>query len=301
MAYRNNGHLDEATIKYGEGVLTLRKSNKLIGVKSQPGIRGDILSAVAPGLGKSDSQTQTLGGFRLINVEDAPATLEETLDTLRANEVVSKGTHVYYTSDDEVPFVPTGQIYVECSEDTTPEQCQQLIQEHGLQILEARGEHVLIVKVTERSSNPVKTADALQKSPMIKKAEPDLATPGKLRAFAVPVDLRLTEQWHLRNTGFHRSTVVGFRSGADARVVAAWEAAGSLGSPSVIVAVIDDGFDLSHPDLSGSGKIVAPKDFTRNSANPIPDVDAADWHGSACLYACSMGAGSLRGSNRKMV
>ncbi|HEX2610248.1 MAG TPA: S1/P1 nuclease [Gemmatimonadales bacterium] len=48
------------------------------------------------------------------------------------------------------------------------------------------------------------------------------------------------------------------------------------------MAIIDDGFDLSHPDLMGDWKIVAPKDFTRNSASPIPDPLNEDWHGTAC-------------------
>jgi hypothetical protein len=45
------------------------------------------------------------------------------------------------------------------------------------------------------------------------------------------------------------------------------------------VVVIDDGFDLTHPDLSGVGWILAPKDFTRNTTNPSPDLFAQDWHG----------------------
>jgi subtilisin family serine protease len=75
---------------------------------------------------------------------------------------------------------------------------------------------------------------------------------------------------------------MGFKKGADARVVSAWIAGQSVGSPQVIVAVIDDGFDLSHPDLSGPGKFVHAWDFTRNSASPLPDPKSEDWHGTAC-------------------
>ena len=80
----------------------------------------------------------------------------------------------------------------------------------------------------------------------------------------------------------HRGTRVGFKKGADARVVAAWRHAKTLGDPTVVVAVIDDGFDLKHPDLSGEGKIVSPMDFTRNSNEPVPDLLGEDWHGTAC-------------------
>jgi subtilisin family serine protease len=46
--------------------------------------------------------------------------------------------------------------------------------------------------------------------------------------------------------------------------------------------VIDDGFDLSHPDFSGAGKIVAPKDYVDGDARPFPETDAGDYHGTPC-------------------
>ncbi|WP_228038773.1 S8 family peptidase [Nostoc sp. LEGE 12450] len=208
--------------------------------------------------------------------------MENTLDTLRNNAVVASGTHVFYTSEDEVPFVPTGQLYVICADDADPEKCQQLLEEHNLEFIEARGERKFIVQVTSESENPIKTAQSLQQSPLITVAEPDLATFGKLKVFTTPLDSLLRDQWHLRNTGFHRGTSQGFLKGADARVIDAWESSQTLGSPGVIVAVIDDGFDLSHPEFVGNGKVVAPRDFTRNSLDPQPDFLQEDWHGTAC-------------------
>ncbi|MEM8908971.1 MAG: S8 family serine peptidase, partial [Bacteroidota bacterium] len=49
-----------------------------------------------------------------------------------------------------------------------------------------------------------------------------------------------------------------------------------------VVAVIDDGFDLYHPDLSGPEKIVAPKDFADNDAIPFPRKATDDYHGTPC-------------------
>jgi hypothetical protein len=85
--------------------------------------------------------------------------------------------------------------------------------------------------------------------------------------------------------------------GADARVVAAWQRAQSLGSPACVVAVIDDGFDLTHPDLSGTSKVVAPWDFTTNTDNPSPrsfnpDPRRGDYHGTACA---GVAIGNLNG------
>lgn len=277
-----NTHMDEVQLTYGGCDLRLKKSDKYIAVRPRPGLKREVISEVVPELASPDPAAKSLGGFRLLNVEDAPAPMEATLDALRADASIEAGTHVFHTSDDEVPFVPTGQLYVECTPEATPEECQQLIEQHGLQIVEARGPRELIVQVTAQSKNPIKTARSLLESPLVKVAEPDLATPGRLAVFAVPTDGRLIDQWHLRNQGLHHGTNIGFLPGADARVIEAWETASSLGQPNVVVAVIDDGFDLSHPDLIGSWKIVAPKDFTRNSGSPLPDPLTEDWHGTAC-------------------
>jgi subtilisin family serine protease len=274
-------HLDQVDLKYGGQDLPLTKSAKLIAVKPRPESRS-MLSELIPQVARTEAPGSRLGGFELINVSDAELPMEETLDELRANPAITVGTHVFHTSDDEVPFVPTGQIYIECSPDATLEQCQNLLEQHHLEIVEARGERELIVQVTPDAENPVKTVQGLQQSPYIKVAEPDLATPGKIHQLMLPTDALIADQWHLRNNGFHRGTSLGFRAGADARVIEAWEASQSLGSPNVVVAVIDDGFDLSHPDLAGDWKVVAPWDFTRNSASPLPDPLLEDWHGTAC-------------------
>jgi subtilisin family serine protease len=274
-------HLDQVDLKYGGQDLPLKKSEKFIAVKPRPESRS-MLSELIPRVTPTEAPGSRLGGFELINVSDAELPMEESLDALRANPAITVGTHVFHTSDDEVPFVPTGQIYIECSPDASLELCQNLLEQHHLEIVEARGERELIVQVTPDADNPVKTAQALQQSPYIRLAEPDLATPGKIHQFALPTDAFIADQWHLRNNGFHRGTSLGFRAGADARVIEAWEASQSLGSPNVVVAVIDDGFDLSHPDLAGDWKVVAPWDFTRNSASPLPDPLLEDWHGTAC-------------------
>ncbi len=68
------------------------------------------------------------------------------------------------------------------------------------------------------------------------------------RAGAVHNDPLLTEQWHLVNTGDLRPTK--FVMDADVQVEEAWKM--TTGDPSIIVAVLDEGVDVSHPDLKAS-------------------------------------------------
>ena len=61
-------------------------------------------------------------------------------------------------------------------------------------------------------------------------------------------DPHLGLQWHMVNNSDLGETK--FIAGADVNVEAAWEYC--TGNPSVIVAVLDEGVDFSHPDLKGS-------------------------------------------------
>lgn len=61
-------------------------------------------------------------------------------------------------------------------------------------------------------------------------------------------DPLLPEQWHLVNDGDLRPSK--FVKGADVNVRDAWDM--TAGDPSIIVAVLDEGVDVSHPDLKTS-------------------------------------------------
>lgn len=52
------------------------------------------------------------------------------------------------------------------------------------------------------------------------------------------------QQWHLENTAQH-----GGRVGADIHIKGAWEV--TQGSPEILIAVLDGGFQITHPDLEG--------------------------------------------------
>ena len=61
-----------------------------------------------------------------------------------------------------------------------------------------------------------------------------------------------------------------------------------------IIAVLDDGVDLDHQDFRSSAKIVAPRDVTRGSDNPLPGN--RNNHGTACAgVACADGNFSASG------
>jgi len=287
--------MGEVSLRYGDGHLTLRKSASLVALRPEAGLASGRLEGLSDDLVEPVPFRPMLGGFQLVGIK-APDVdrADAILDRLRAHAIIAAGTHVYHTSGDGVPFVPTGELYLELAEGTSIEVVQALVDEHALRLVEARGERAFVLRIGAASMNPVKVALALQESPHVIVAEPDLASPAKLKAFTLPADELLAEQWHLQNTGHHQGTEAFFKIGADARVVEAWKRAETLGSPEVIVAIIDDGFDLIHPDLAGESKVVAPWDFIRNTDQPAPDMGPnGNWHGTACA---GVAVGSANGT-----
>ena len=93
----------------------------------------------------------------------------------------------------------------------------------------------------------------------LKKASDKKATPLTMekvrqltKSAATPTfdDPLLGYQWHLVNNGDLGATK--FIKGADVQVEQAWNELGCTGDPSIIVAVLDEGVAVNHPDLKAS-------------------------------------------------
>ncbi len=95
------------------------------------------------------------------------------------------------------------------------------------------------------------------------------------------------QQWHLKKT-----KISGREIDAHVHVKEAWQSSKGEG---VVIAVIDEGIDVDHPEFSGSAKIVSPRDFLKDSDDPRPQFDF-EKHGTACAgVALANGKGSASG------
>jgi subtilisin family serine protease len=262
--------------------------------------RSDTQIAVRPNVGMAQSMNNRirsigrrapverrgrLEGFEIIDIEASPKELSRARASLRGTASVNQEVPVYHTSKDRVPFVPVGTIYLSFEPGVSNDAKQSILDTHTLELVASEPNGFLTVRVTKAGTDAVEVAAALQREAGVSMAEPDLITTRRSQALVLPADEFLRRQWHLENTGTHGGESLGYKAGADARVVAAWKRLDSLGSDDVVVGIIDDGFDLDHPDLSG--KAVHPWDFGRNSSDvrPEPSLTApgeGDWHGTAC-------------------
>ncbi|MFQ5653256.1 MAG: S8 family serine peptidase [Planctomycetota bacterium] len=109
--------------------------------------------------------------------------------------------------------------------------------------------------------------------PGVASAEPAFIL--KMEPPAAPNDPRFPNQWHHQNTG-----QTGGTPGADVHSVDAWD--GETGSPSITIAILDEGVDVGHEDLAP--RILPGHDSTTDpSPGGVPgNAASGDGHGTAC-------------------
>ncbi|TCU33131.1 S8 family serine peptidase [Rhizobium azibense] len=287
-------HID---IKLGGSTATLSRSDVLVALKPEPGhsrsFEAEVNSIELRGRG---ARRGTVGGYHVIELPSAPMKRRAACEDLGRMVSMQRQVAVYHTSEDNVPFVPTGTIYMSFREGTDQASVNLILQEHSLVVVKAeRGGFITV----GTRADPVEACSVLQSNPAVAVAEPDLVTPKQPANILLPEDRLFGRHWHLNNIGKHDGQTTGLKAGADARVVEAWYALGSLGSDSVVIGIVDDGFDLSHPYLRG--KALLSWDFERNAPDVGPIDMAAgsrDWHGTACagVAAGRVDAGDIVGA-----
>ena len=87
----------------------------------------------------------------------------------------------------------------------------------------------------------------------------------------VPNDPKFSDQWHLQNTG-----QTGGTSGEDVNITGAWN---SYKGTGIVIGIVDDGLDWTHPDLDNYYESTLDYDFCGDDGDPSPSSD--DAHGTA--------------------
>jgi subtilisin family serine protease len=268
-------------IRLGRSTSTLSRSDVLVALKPQPGrstsFEAEVQSFELRGHG---ARRGRVGGYEIVELPGTSTKRRGAREDLGRMMSMQRQVAVYHTSDDGVPFVPTGTIYMRFTESSDQPAIDRVLQHHSLVALKSERDGFVTVAT---QADAVELSAALQAEPAVKVAEPDLLTPMKPAHRLLSEDRLFGRHWHLNNTGEHHGQTFGYKAGADARVVEAWYALGSLGSDAAIIGIVDDGFDLSHPDLAG--KAVLPWDVHRNAPDvgrKDPGGGSRDWHGTAC-------------------
>jgi subtilisin-like proprotein convertase family protein len=161
----------------------------------------------------------------------------------------------------------------------------------GVVKTEMRGKHTLVTLAGGQDA-ALDGAARIRKLAGVKSAEPLLAHQ-QYRRF-IPNDPFFSHnatnpgyQWHLKNTGQNGGT-----SGVDANVVPAWETWKGAG---VKIGIVDDGLEVTHPDLQPNADTINDYDFNDHDNDPSPGV--GEFHGTACAgLAAALGNNALGGT-----
>jgi len=203
---------------------------------------------------------------------------DKVMDELREDfKTVAVFHHAYTPVEDPATrYYITDMVIVSFKKGTTNRTIEKVMREHGIQFMrsyESLPDKHLFRVTSSAKKNPVKVCADLNKRKEIVLAEPNLIN--RFGKAHTPKDDLFKDQWHLKS-----KSGIDLVAKADVSATAAWEI--TRGSRDVVVAVVDDGFDLYHPDFTGEGKVVYAKDFIDGDLYPFPRADNDDYHGTPC-------------------
>ena len=216
----------------------------------------------------------------IYKVKTTRGTQEKMMRYVRADLHAQTIAHHAYNpiGDKTTRYYITDKIIINFKKGTRTAKISSIFEKHGLHFLKkyANSKNAYLVKVTKSAGmNPVKLTNVLRAYKEITSAEPNLVN--RFMNFYKPKDGLFKKQWHL----YASKDGVQLKANASVDAPNAWKI--TRGSRKVTVAVIDDGFDLKHPDLKGDGKkIVHPRDFVDDDDLPMPVASRDDYHGTPC-------------------
>ena len=241
------------------------------------------------------------GRFMMLHAAGASlAPVEAVVNALpqKLSSRVARTMPVYIERESQLKLVATEQILVKFKARATPQKRDQLLKSAGLTIsgrAEFDRDTIIAVPVSvQRASRALDLANRLvEADDLVAHAAPNFLAELKKAASGVN-DPMFASQWHLDNTGKKGGVAL-----QDARALDAWKITGG-GDRSIVIAIIDDGIDLDHPDLmrnvwrnpAAGAKDRNGRDFVdlADPFNPRPkvfkapfdDTENNDIHGTCC-------------------
>lgn len=210
--------------------------------------------------------------------------MDYVMDSLRSKAFDLVSHHAYKPLHaSHTRYYITDKVTVKFKEGTRFSTINKVMDDLKLRYVRKYNEKTYLFQVTASSGmNPVKVANKVAQHTAVQYSEPNLIS--RFSTSFIPTDEKFVEQWHLKSQAGPE-----LLANADIGATKAWDI--TRGSRSIVIAVLDDGFDLSHPDFQGSGKIVHPKDFVDGDANPLPGPQ--NYHGTPCAGVAIAEANSV--------
>lgn len=223
------------------------------------------------------------GGIMVLRADNArePVELERMVRSISArnaargdNAAIKHVGLLVLTEGAQTPMLLTEEFVVEFKDNVTPQFIADLNARYKVQVVRGnpfRKNQFFLRSTAESNLSFLAAPIRYYETEQAKLAHPNFVRPKVLRQ-VVPNDPMFGQQWHHDNTGQSGGT-----PDADIDSTLAWEI--SRGNDNLIIAVIDNGFDVAHPDLipnlwTNPGEI--PGDGIDNDGNTLVD-DVNGW------------------------
>jgi len=202
--------------------------------------------------------------------------LSEKLGPIKSLKDVRQASPIFYRSVSKNPksrMVLTGEIIVQFAARFSNKQILAIEKRYHLKRLNAFESAENTFRYwAGYSLKSLDVANRLFESGQVNYAYPNWLKSQTRRA--TPDDPLFTDQWHLENTGQGGGT-----PGEDVDITTVWDT--FRASSNEVIAIVDDGLEISHEDLSPN--IIAGKswDYVDGDSDPSPGTSDDD-HGTAC-------------------
>jgi subtilisin family serine protease len=300
----------ESSYYYQGRLIRLQRSSDKLSVRFRAGVSKTSRTKLVHRLSSSAGlqQASRLRGRDLSSVDLEKASkkgVTRLLADLRANKNVEFAYPAWVNPKSGGRVLLTDEVIVRLKGGSATAQVKAALAARNLAVarkISYSSDEYVLKLLAPKQADPLAVSRSLYRSGLVRWAVPNFVQ--ELQRYYTPNDPLFPDQWHLNNTGQSGGTV-----GADAKLTSAWNT--QRGNAGTTIAIIDDGVQLTHPDLSaniytnpgetagngvdddGNGYIddVHGWNFVSNSNDPNPD-SLSDAHGTSVA-----GVAAARGNN----
>ncbi len=268
---------------YGEGQVTLEQMQPgILAVLVDPAVEdGDIimhglLKSTAPLLGGTSFKEQEYPGLYYLETTrriDQSAWLKLTKTLTESPDLILAAPLLRYA---KAEMIIRPEVIVTFDGSVDDEDIKNVMKSFGLRRIKTFSalDPTYMFAIDGSPLRGFELSWALMQLDEVEAAEPNFIH--DLPEMAAPNDPLYSDQWDMNNTG-----QTGGTPGADMHMEEAWDI--STGSSDIVVAIIDEGVDVDHPDLVAN--MVAG--FDAVTADPTPggipgNANSGDGHGTCC-------------------
>ena len=211
--------------------------------------------------------------LRIIESEQSATQRRSAIQILNVQKHYQYVAPLFSCNGSKIAVIP--EIVVRVTSGIHMDQLQSLCRKIGCDVIkpmEFTTQEYLLGVQGPNAETVFEAVNELNRIEWIEWAAPNIVFSPKPCGQVIPNDEYFSMQWHLHNTG----EFVG-KPNADINAPEAWEI--TTGDPNIVVAVVDTGVDLDHPDLVNN--LVPGYDFHNNDDLPEP-TNNAQAHGTAC-------------------